>query len=120
MDFIQSFEEYDERDDERYDENEFNLNELKYITVYFTQTCKNGYKGSFDNWFNVLIVSRTPWRKIANINNKKNDKYKFNLNELRHIAINFAISCEKGYEGDFDRWFKTISPKWRKIANRKS
>jgi hypothetical protein len=46
-------------------------------------------------------------------------KRKFNLNELRHIAVNFAINCEKGYKGDFDIWFNGISGEWRKIANRK-
>lgn len=46
-------------------------------------------------------------------------KRKFNLNELRHIAVNYAISCEKGYKGDFDSWFNAISSEWRKIANRK-
>ena len=46
-------------------------------------------------------------------------KRKFNLNELRHIAVNFAITCEKGYKGDFDSWFNGISDEWRKIANRK-
>jgi len=47
------------------------------------------------------------------------DKRKFNLNELRHIAVNFAISCEKGYRGDFDSWFSGVSGEWREIANRK-
>jgi len=46
-------------------------------------------------------------------------KRKFNLNELRHIAVNFAITCEKGYRGDFDSWLNGISGEWRKIANRK-
>lgn len=49
--------------------------------------------------------------------NTKSKKY--NLNELRHIAVNFAITCEKGYQGDFDSWFNKISPDWRKIANSK-
>lgn len=46
-------------------------------------------------------------------------KRKFNINELRHIAVNFAITCEKGYKGDFDSWFSGTSDEWRKIANRK-
>lgn len=52
----------------------------------------------------------------------KKDKEKeelFNLDELRHIAVNYAISCEKGFKGSFDSWFNTISPDWKKIANRK-
>lgn len=41
----------------------------------------------------------------------------YNLKELRHIAINYAISCEKGYKGSFDDWFKGIFDEWRNIAN---
>lgn len=43
----------------------------------------------------------------------------FNLNEVRHLAVNYAINCEKGYKGSFDNWFNIISPEWREIANRK-
>lgn len=52
---------------------------------------------------------------IAGANYMKNDS--FNLNELRHIAVNFSVNCQKGYEGDFDTWFKCLSEEWRKIAN---
>jgi hypothetical protein len=47
------------------------------------------------------------------------NKRKFNINELRHIAVNFAIACEKGYKSSFDNWFNGISDEWRKIANGK-
>jgi hypothetical protein len=46
-------------------------------------------------------------------------KREFNLNELRHIAVNYAITYEKGYKRDFDSWFNGISSEWIKIANRK-
>jgi hypothetical protein len=46
------------------------------------------------------------------------DREDFNLYELRHIAVNFAINCEKGYQGSFDSWFAKINPKWRKLANK--
>ena len=50
---------------------------------------------------------------------KTEDMDTYNLSELRHIAANFSIYCERGYAGSFDDWFKKISPTWREIANRK-
>ena len=44
---------------------------------------------------------------------------RFNNNELRHIAVNYAITCLKGYEGSFENWYAGIYKDWRKIANRK-
>lgn len=52
----------------------------------------------------------------SNLDEKEPD-LQFNLNELRHIAVNYAISCENGYHGDFDSWFNTISNEWRIVAN---
>jgi len=46
-------------------------------------------------------------------------KRTYNDDELRHIAVNYAIHCLKGYEGSFTNWFNGISKDWRKIANRK-
>ena len=46
-------------------------------------------------------------------------KRTYNEDELRHIAVNYAIHCLKGYEGSFIDWFNGISKDWRKIANRK-
>jgi hypothetical protein len=43
----------------------------------------------------------------------------FNINEMRHLAVNFAINCLKGYDGSFDDWYSNISPEWKKIANQK-
>lgn len=43
----------------------------------------------------------------------------FSLNEVRHLAVNYAITCEKGYDGTFDDWFSSLSPSWREIAIRK-
>ena len=56
---------------------------------------------------------------IRLLKNFTRDNSRFNLNELRHIAVNFAITCEKGYGGDFDSWFNSTSDEWRKIANKK-
>ncbi len=44
----------------------------------------------------------------------------FNLKEVRHLAVNFAIHCSNGYEGSFDEWYNNISPQWREIANQKT
>jgi hypothetical protein len=46
-------------------------------------------------------------------------KETYNKNELRHITVNYAISCLKGYNGSFEDWLKGISQNWREIANRK-
>ncbi len=46
------------------------------------------------------------------------DSKKFNFFEVRHLAVNFAINCEKDYKGSFDAWYKHISPIWREIANK--
>ena len=46
-------------------------------------------------------------------------KRTYNEYELRHIAVNYAIHCLKGYEGSFTDWFNGISKDWRKIANEK-
>lgn len=40
-------------------------------------------------------------------------KFLYTKDELRHISVNFAVSCEKGYQGDFDSWFSNISKDWR-------
>jgi len=47
------------------------------------------------------------------------NKRTYNDDEMRHIAVNYAIHCLKGYEGSFTDWFNRISKDWRKIANRK-
>ena len=44
-------------------------------------------------------------------------KETYNSNELKHIAVNYAINCLHGYEGSFDDWFNILSPSWREIAN---
>ena len=43
----------------------------------------------------------------------------YNADEMRHLAINFAITCQKGYSGSFESWLKDLGPKWREIANSK-
>lgn len=42
--------------------------------------------------------------------------YHFTLAQVRHLAVNYAISCEKGYSGSFDDWYANLSPEWREIV----
>ncbi len=47
----------------------------------------------------------------------------YNLNELRHIAVNYAVTClqsSDGWDIVFDDWLKNINPNWRHIANQKN
>jgi hypothetical protein len=78
--------------------------------------------GPFASW-NLMRAKRKLMERIELITGQKaveafNDEPKYSLDELRHIAVNFAINCEKGYKGDFDSWFNGISSDWRKIANK--
>jgi hypothetical protein len=79
------------------------------------------YRYKNERW--VMLYQRN-YRELLKRNKDMKDnitihnKHKFNLKELRHIAVNFAISCENGYKMDFDNWFKDISGDWRNIANR--
>lgn len=58
-------------------------------------------------------------RRIMFLHDKQPLPKEYNLNELKHIAVNFAINCEKGYQGDFESWLSGISDDWRIIANGK-
>ncbi len=51
--------------------------------------------------------------------NKIDSKETYNGDEMRHLAINYAITCQKGYSGSFESWLKDLGPKWREIANSK-
>jgi hypothetical protein len=42
----------------------------------------------------------------------------FNMDEMRHLAINYAINCMKGYDGSFDDWYNNLSKDWIEIANK--
>lgn len=41
------------------------------------------------------------------------NKESYTKDELRHLAVNYSISCEKGFQGSFDAWMSQISPDWR-------
>ena len=58
------------------------------------------------------MEKKLPW-------NDKNSKELFNFDELRHLAVNYAITSLKGYNGSFENWYSKISPRWKEIANRK-
>lgn len=42
----------------------------------------------------------------------------YSMDELRHLAVNYAISCEKGFQGSFDAWLSDISPSWREYVSK--
>lgn len=46
------------------------------------------------------------------------DREDYNSFETRHLAVNFAITCKKGYIGSYDAWIKGLAPNWREIANK--
>lgn len=41
----------------------------------------------------------------------------FNINEVRHLVVNYGIYCLHGGSGSFEFWFSGLSKDWRKIAN---
>lgn len=41
-------------------------------------------------------------------------KEKFSFREMEHIAVNYAITCQKGYTGSFRDYMKSINKDWRK------
>ena len=60
-------------------------------------------------------------KKSSNIFNSEqllDDTEVFNSNELRHLAVNYAITCMKGYKGSFEKWYIGLDISWRTIANR--
>lgn len=42
---------------------------------------------------------------------------KFNFNEARQLASNYAMTCANGYEGSFDEWYIQLSPIWKETAH---
>ena len=64
-----------------------------------------------------LKVNRLPKEKVRE-NKRSPFNCEYNLNELSHIAINFAISCENGYSKSFSEWMKGLDGDWRKVANK--
>jgi hypothetical protein len=44
---------------------------------------------------------------------------KFSFREMEHIAINYAISCQKGYSGSFRDYMEGIYKDWRKWLKKK-
>ena len=44
----------------------------------------------------------------------KFEKEKFSFQEMEHIAVNYAITCQKGYTGSFRDYMKSINKDWRK------
>ena len=41
-------------------------------------------------------------------------KERFSFREMEHIAVNYAISCQKGFVGTFREWYFGGKSDWRK------
>ncbi len=39
---------------------------------------------------------------------------RFSLREMEHIAINYAITCMKGFDGSFNDYMKGVKKDWRR------
>lgn len=39
---------------------------------------------------------------------------KFSFREMEHIAVNYAITCQKGYTGSFRDYMNGVNKDWRK------
>ncbi len=57
--------------------------------------------------------------RLKNELSKIESEEKYSIDELRHLAVNYAITCEKGFTGSFDEWFSNISPRWREYVYKK-
>lgn len=44
---------------------------------------------------------------------------KFSFREMEHIAVNYAITCQKGYTGSFRDYMKGIDKNWREWLKKK-
>ena len=67
---------------------------------------------------NIRDVRKSVKDYDAIINKIESAETNFNEKETRHLAVNFAINCQKGYDGTFELWYSQISTSWREIANR--
>lgn len=46
-------------------------------------------------------------------------KERFSFREMEHIAVNYAISCQKGYSGSFRDYMKGINKNWRGLLKKR-
>lgn len=46
-------------------------------------------------------------------------KERFSFREMEHIAINYAITCNKGYCGSFRQYYNGVRKDWRKWLKKK-
>lgn len=49
----------------------------------------------------------------------KNSSERFSFREMEHVAVNYAISCEKGYRGSFRSYYAGMQRDWRKWLKNK-
>lgn len=96
----------------------YNYKEVRYISVRYALQSLDNSKLIFSDWLHSKDSLRSSWRQEAN-EELTNINDEFNEDEIRHIAVNFAIYCMLGYQETFDKWFQITSPSWRQIANQK-
>ena len=46
-------------------------------------------------------------------------KERFSFREMEHIAVNYAITCQKGYSGSFRDYMKGINKNWRELLKKR-
>lgn len=46
-------------------------------------------------------------------------KERFSFREMEHIAVNYAITCQKGYTGSFRDYMKGINKNWRELLKKR-
>ena len=87
---------------------DFMKNEEGKIKYYDTEEDARIACGMYelDNvWVAKLIYYRTEDSLLYRI---MADNGTFTVDDLRNIATNYALTCQNGYEGDFDNWFNEM------------
>lgn len=46
-------------------------------------------------------------------------KERFSFREMEHIAVNYAITCQKGYTGSFRDYMEGINKNWREYLKKR-
>lgn len=70
------------------------------------------HKAVEDCWDTLEVI-----RKEYSVIKPWMDKKTFNEDEMRHLAVNYAITCQKGYQGSFEDWYAGLASNWKNIAN---
>ncbi len=92
----------------------------KVAKYFFTDDFdETGYSGIVDSVAGRMIIYCNLKQAVVLLPHLNSDKKSmYNEKEMAHIAVNYAITCMKGYDGSFDDWFNRLDSKWRDIANK--